>query len=41
MRQTGDYDDLFYLTEDDVVPLIQPAKKYISEIEKLIHNNSI
>ena len=36
MRQTGDYDDLFNLSEADIKPLIDPAIKYIIEIEKLI-----
>jgi len=36
MRQTGDYDDLYNLSEEEVQPLIEPAKLYILEIEKLI-----
>jgi uncharacterized protein (UPF0332 family) len=36
MRQTGDYDDLYNLTEEDVKPMIEPAKIYIQEIESLI-----
>jgi uncharacterized protein (UPF0332 family) len=36
MRLTGDYDDLYNLTEEDVKPLIEPAKLFITEIEKLI-----
>jgi len=36
MRQTGDYDDLYNLTEDDVKPMIEPAKIYILEIERLV-----
>ena len=36
LRQTGDYDDLFNLTEDDVKPLIEKAKNYIDEISFLI-----
>lgn len=39
MRQTGDYDDLYNLSEDEVQPLIDPAKFYIQEIEKLILSN--
>jgi uncharacterized protein (UPF0332 family) len=38
MRQTGDYDDLYNLSEVEVQPLIEPAKLYIEEIEKLISN---
>lgn len=36
MRQTGDYDDLYYLTEEDVKPLIEQSQKYIDEIEHLL-----
>lgn len=36
MRQTGDYDDLYNLTEEDVRPLIERAQNYIWEIEKLL-----
>ena len=38
LRQTGDYDDLAIITEDDVLPLIEPAENFISEIENLIKN---
>jgi len=38
IRQTGDYDDLFNLTEEDVKPLITKAKNYIDEISELISN---
>ena len=36
LRQTGDYDDLFDLTEEDVQPLLKPAKDYIEEIINLL-----
>lgn len=36
LRQTGDYDDLYLLTEEDVKPLIEPARNYIDEIQRLI-----
>jgi len=36
IRQTGDYDDLYNLTEDVVKPLIEPAKIYIQNIETLL-----
>jgi uncharacterized protein (UPF0332 family) len=36
LRQSGDYDDLFYLDEEDVKPLIDQAEKYIDELEKMI-----
>lgn len=35
-RLTGDYDDFVDYERDDVVGLINPAKKLITEIEKLI-----
>jgi uncharacterized protein (UPF0332 family) len=38
LRQTGDYDDLYNLTEDEVKPLIEPAKLYVKEIERLVTN---
>jgi len=37
LRQTGDYDDLVKISENDVLPLVEPAEKFISEIEKLIN----
>jgi uncharacterized protein (UPF0332 family) len=36
LRQTGDYDDLFNLEEDDVKPLIPLAEEYIKELNNLI-----
>lgn len=36
LRQTGDYDDLFDLAEEDVSPLIAPAKEYIMEIQRML-----
>ncbi|MFT3754047.1 MAG: HEPN domain-containing protein [Paludibacter sp.] len=38
MRQTGDYDDLYNLTEEEVKPLIELSQKYIDEIEYLINH---
>ena len=38
LRQTGDYDDLVEIKENDVMHLIEPAEKFIAEIEKLINN---
>jgi len=38
LRQTGDYDDLFNLTEEEVKPLINKAKNYINELTELISN---
>ncbi|MCL1934475.1 MAG: HEPN domain-containing protein [Candidatus Azobacteroides sp.] len=40
LRQTGDYDDLAVITENDVNPLVEPAEKFIAEIENLINRNS-
>ena len=39
LRQTGDYDDMVIITEDDVMPLVAPAEKFIAEIENLINKN--
>jgi uncharacterized protein (UPF0332 family) len=36
LRQTGDYDDLYNLTEAEVQPLIDAARKYINELEILL-----
>lgn len=36
LRQTGDYDDMFTLTREDIMPLISPAENYIFELERLI-----
>ena len=40
LRQSGDYDDWFYIEEDDIVPLVEPAEKFITAIENLISKNS-
>ena len=39
MRQRGDYEDWVSINEEDIIPLIEPAAKFIAEIEKLIHTN--
>jgi len=39
LRQGGDYGDYIVIEEDDVKPLIQPAEKFIADIEKLINDN--
>lgn len=36
MRQTGDYDDMFDFTEEDVSPYIEHTREFISEIEHLL-----
>ena len=35
MRQTGDYSDRFGLTEEDVIPKIQPTEDFIKEVTAL------
>ena len=39
MRQKGDYEDWIDIKEEDIAPLIEPAQKFIKEIEKLININ--
>ena len=36
MRNSGDYDDLFDWTEEDVIPLIEPTETLIKKIRSLI-----
>ena len=38
LRLTGDYDDWVDLQEKDVIHLIEPTKKFIEEITKMIKN---
>jgi uncharacterized protein (UPF0332 family) len=40
IRQSGDYDDMHYIEEDDILPLVEPAEKFIAEIEKIINQNN-
>lgn len=40
LRQTGDYDDLFNLAEEDVKPMIISAQSYIDEIIQFMENDS-
>jgi uncharacterized protein (UPF0332 family) len=37
LRQKGDYDDWIVVKESDIIPLLEPAKKFIAEIENLIN----
>ena len=37
LRQTGDYDDWITIEEDDIIPLVEPAEKFIAEIDNLIN----
>ena len=39
-RQTGDYDDWVTISESDIKPFVEPAEKFIAEIEILINNSS-
>jgi uncharacterized protein (UPF0332 family) len=41
LRQTGDYDDLFNLTEQDVKPLITSVETYINELKNLIESDTL
>lgn len=36
MRQTGDYDDLFDWTEDDVMPLLDKTRSLVETMQKLV-----
>jgi uncharacterized protein (UPF0332 family) len=38
-RLTGDYEDFIDYDEEDVLPLVSPAKKLISEINRLIYTS--
>jgi uncharacterized protein len=35
-RQKGDYNDFFDLSENDIVPLLQPTKDFIHKIRSLL-----
>jgi uncharacterized protein (UPF0332 family) len=39
LRQSGDYDDWFEISEKDVLPLLAPAEAFIATIESLINND--
>jgi uncharacterized protein (UPF0332 family) len=38
LRQTGEYDDLFNLTESDVLPLVPEVHRFINELQELLEN---
>ena len=40
LRQKGDYDDWIEIKAEDVLPRLEPAQKFIQEIEKLITQNT-
>lgn len=39
LRQTGDYDDFVDFSEGDIVKLIEPANRLLSQIENLLDKN--
>ena len=39
LRQKSDYDDWIVVKESDILPLLEPAEKFIAEIENLINKN--
>jgi len=39
LRQMGDYDDFAVVEENDIMPLLEPAKQFIEKIEQLINEN--
>jgi uncharacterized protein (UPF0332 family) len=39
LRQKGDYEDWIVVKESDIIPLLEPAEKFIAKIENLINNN--
>jgi len=41
LRQTGDYDDLYDLSEDEVKPLVALARVYIENIELLLNKSDL
>ena len=36
MRQSGDYDDMFDWSENDVAPLIEPTKQLLDKMHKML-----
>lgn len=38
MRQRSDYEDWVDIDEKDIIPLLEPAEKFIAEMEKLINS---
>ena len=41
LRLTGDYNDSYTLSEDDVISLVEPTEKFIVEIKKLVESPQI
>jgi len=40
LRQTGDYEDWISIEEKDIKSLLEPAERFIEEIERLINRDS-
>jgi len=40
LRQTGDYEDWITINKEDIIPLIEPAKNFISKIGDLLFSNT-
>ena len=38
LRQTGDYDDIYFLSKEDVEGLLEPTREFIEAICSLINN---
>ena len=36
LRQEGDYEDWITLSEEDIIPLVEPVKNFIDKIEQLL-----
>ena len=41
MRITGDYDDFFGLTDDDVIPMIEPTEDFVNKVTALAHQKML
>ena len=41
LRQSSDYDDWFNIDENDVRPLLEPAERFLTEIENLICKDNL
>jgi len=40
LRQNGDYSDWIIIKEGNIKPLLEPAERFIKEIERLINRDS-
>lgn len=41
MREKGDYNCIYDVTEEDVIPMIEPAKLLITTVEQLINTHTL